>query len=199
MEEGSEGTPGTVWGPLPWTRGSMATPRADVQPQPRGPCGTGLRGPARSGQRPGWFTGGSAPGGLAAPGLCGCRGVCSCSWGGEGPAGGGISMRAGSVCLRQCVFGAVCVGGAVYVCSVFGAVCVYSVCAVWGSVCEAVCLGQCVCAVCLGQCVCVCVCVYACSVAQSCPTLCDPLDCSPPGSSVHGIFQIGRASCRERV
>ena len=67
-------------------------------------------------------------------------------------------MRAGSVCLRQCVFGAVCVGGAVYVCSVFGAVCVYSVCAVWGSVCEAVCLGQYVCAVCLGQCVCVCVC-----------------------------------------
>ena len=26
-------------------------------------------------------------------------------------------------------------------------------------------------------------------VAQSCPTLSDPLDCSPPGSSVHGIFQ----------
>ena len=26
-------------------------------------------------------------------------------------------------------------------------------------------------------------------VAQSCPTLCDPMDCSPPGSSVHGIFQ----------
>ena len=23
-------------------------------------------------------------------------------------------------------------------------------------------------------------------VTQSCPTLCDPLDCSPPGSSVHG-------------
>ena len=23
-------------------------------------------------------------------------------------------------------------------------------------------------------------------VAQSCPTLCDPIDCSPPGSSVHG-------------
>ena len=22
---------------------------------------------------------------------------------------------------------------------------------------------------------------------QSCPTLCDPMDCSPPGSSVHGI------------
>ena len=27
------------------------------------------------------------------------------------------------------------------------------------------------------------------SVAQSCPTLCDPMDCSPQGSSVHGILQ----------
>ena len=26
-------------------------------------------------------------------------------------------------------------------------------------------------------------------VAQSCPTLSDPKDCSPPGSSVHEIFQ----------
>ena len=26
-------------------------------------------------------------------------------------------------------------------------------------------------------------------VSQSCPTLSDPMDCSPPGSSVHGIFQ----------
>ena len=26
-------------------------------------------------------------------------------------------------------------------------------------------------------------------MAQSCPTLCDPMDCSLPGSSVHGIFQ----------
>ena len=26
-------------------------------------------------------------------------------------------------------------------------------------------------------------------VAQWCPTLSDPMDCSPPGSSVHGIFQ----------
>ena len=24
---------------------------------------------------------------------------------------------------------------------------------------------------------------------QSCPTLCDLMDCSPPGSSVHGVFQ----------
>ena len=28
-----------------------------------------------------------------------------------------------------------------------------------------------------------------CLVAQSRPTLCDPMDCGPPGSSVHGIFQ----------
>ena len=26
-------------------------------------------------------------------------------------------------------------------------------------------------------------------VAQSCPTLCNPMDCSPPGSSIYGIFQ----------
>ena len=26
-------------------------------------------------------------------------------------------------------------------------------------------------------------------VTQSCPSLSDPMDCSPPGSSVHGIFQ----------
>ena len=31
--------------------------------------------------------------------------------------------------------------------------------------------------------------VHACSAAKSCSTLCDPMDCSPPGSSVHGIFQ----------
>ena len=36
-----------------------------------------------------------------------------------------------------------------------------------------------------GVCVCVCVCVCA----QSCLTLWDPMDCSPPGSSIHGIFQ----------
>ena len=28
-----------------------------------------------------------------------------------------------------------------------------------------------------------------CLVAQSCLTLCDPMGCSPPGSSVHGILQ----------
>ena len=26
-------------------------------------------------------------------------------------------------------------------------------------------------------------------VCQLCPTLCDPMDCSPPGSFVHGILQ----------
>ena len=31
------------------------------------------------------------------------------------------------------------------------------------------------------------VCVY--SAPQLCLTLCDPMDCSPPGSSIHGIFQ----------
>ena len=40
----------------------------------------------------------------------------------------------------------------------------------------------------------VCVCVY--SVAQSCPTLCDPMYCSPPASSVHQVFQ---ARILERV
>ena len=28
-------------------------------------------------------------------------------------------------------------------------------------------------------------------VAQWCPTLSDPMDCSLPGSSIHGIFQAG--------
>ena len=32
-------------------------------------------------------------------------------------------------------------------------------------------------------------------VAQSCPTLCDPMDCSLPGSSVHGIFQAMVLDC----
>ena len=56
----------------------------------------------------------------------------------------------------------------------------------------------------------VCIYIYAATAAkslQSCPTLCDPIDSSPPGSPVPGILQartlewveIGRASCRERV
>ena len=41
-------------------------------------------------------------------------------------------------------------------------------------------------------CVCVCVCVVCTRArvrAQSCPILWEPMDCRPPGSSVHGIFQ----------
>ena len=40
----------------------------------------------------------------------------------------------------------------------------------------------------------VCVCVY--SVAQLCPAICNPVDCSPQVSSVHEIFQ---ARILERV
>ena len=32
-------------------------------------------------------------------------------------------------------------------------------------------------------------CVCVCSVAKLCPALCDPIDCSPPGSSIRGISQ----------
>ena len=32
-------------------------------------------------------------------------------------------------------------------------------------------------------------------VAQLCPILSDPMDCSPPGSSVHGIFQARVLEC----
>jgi len=41
------------------------------------------------------------------------------------------------------------------------------------------------------ECVCVCVCVCVCkhSFTKSCLTLCDPFDCSLPGSSVRGILQ----------
>ena len=32
-------------------------------------------------------------------------------------------------------------------------------------------------------------CVHVCSIILSCPTLCNPMDCSPPGSSVRGALQ----------
>ena len=38
------------------------------------------------------------------------------------------------------------------------------------------------------KCVCCCCC---CLVGKSCPTYCNPMGCSPPGSSVHGTFQAG--------
>ena len=43
----------------------------------------------------------------------------------------------------------------------------------------------------ISDCVCVCVCVFECVhfVTQSCPTLCNPMSCSLPGFSVHGILQ----------
>ena len=34
-------------------------------------------------------------------------------------------------------------------------------------------------------------------VTQSCPSLCDPADCSPPGSSAHGILQARILECVE--
>ena len=30
---------------------------------------------------------------------------------------------------------------------------------------------------------------HACFITKSCLTLCNPMCCSPPGSSAHGIFQ----------
>ena len=33
-------------------------------------------------------------------------------------------------------------------------------------------------------------CAMLCFIIQSCLILCKPMDCSPPGSSVHGIFQV---------
>ena len=43
-------------------------------------------------------------------------------------------------------------------------------------------------------CVCVCVCARARALvrAQSYPTLCNPMDCSPTGSSVHGMDSPGK-------
>ena len=32
--------------------------------------------------------------------------------------------------------------------------------------------------------------VCACELFQSCPTLCDPMNCSPPSCSVYGILQV---------
>ena len=49
------------------------------------------------------------------------------------------------------------------------------------------------------MCVCMCVCVYVCiycSVTKLCLTLCNLMDSSPPGSSVH---QISQASILEWV
>ena len=51
--------------------------------------------------------------------------------------------------------------------------------------------GECVCVcVCMCVCVCLCVCPVCVKLLQSCLILCDPLDCSLPGSWVHDIFQV---------
>ena len=41
------------------------------------------------------------------------------------------------------------------------------------------------------MCVCVCVCTHA----QSCPTLCHPMDCSVPGFSVHSVLTLWKDWC----
>ena len=48
------------------------------------------------------------------------------------------------------------------------------------------------------MCMCVCVCVCTHSVGQLYLTLCNPMDCSPPGSFIHGILQarILEMGCR---
>ena len=57
----------------------------------------------------------------------------------------------------------------------------------WGLTAWMVMVIGCECCVCL--CLCVGVCMHACvSVTQSCLTLCDPMDCSLSGSSVHRIL-----------
>ena len=55
-------------------------------------------------------------------------------------------------------------------------------------VCAHACVHMCVHA-CMCVLVCVCVCVCERSVSQSRPALCYLMDCSPPCSSVHGVFQ----------
>ena len=42
-------------------------------------------------------------------------------------------------------------------------------------------------------CVCVCVCISCCSIAQSCPTLCNPMDCSTAGFPVlHYLLELAQ-------
>ena len=38
-----------------------------------------------------------------------------------------------------------------------------------------------------------------CTCAQLYPTLCDSMDCSPPGSSVHGILSLGGGLIQDRT
>ena len=62
---------------------------------------------------------------------------------------------------------------------------------VWGRMDTCSCMAESLC--CLPETVTTLLIGYAAAAAakslQSCPTLCNPMDCSPPGSSVPGIFQ----------
>ena len=82
------------------------------------------------------------------------------------------TLLIGGVCVCVCVSVCPCLCVCVCVCA---CVCL----------CVCVCVCPCVC-VCLCMCVCVCLCGL---VAQSCLTLCNPMDCSLQGSSVHGTLQ----------
>ena len=99
--------------------------------------------------------------------------------------------------IDLCGHAGLCVRARVCVCVWVGRpLCVW----VCRPVCMWVCAGLCVYWVCRPVCVCegayadlcVCGCMEVNSeseVTQLCLTLCDPIDSSPPGSSVHGIFQ----------
>ena len=80
------------------------------------------------------------------------------------------------VCVWVCVWVCGCVWECVSV-SEYECECVW----VWEYGCEYE-------SMCVSVCMCECVCVSVC-VSLSNLTLCDPLDCSLPGSSVHGILQ----------
>ena len=43
------------------------------------------------------------------------------------------------------------------------------------------------------------VCYAVCLAAQPCPAFCDPMDCSPPGYSVHGILQARILESEKKV
>ena len=108
------------------------------------------------------------------------------------------------VCMCVCVYVCMCVYVCVCVCMcVCMCICVYMCVCVYVCICMCVYVCMCVCmCICVCVCACVCVCVtssssihllmdmvHAWSVAQSCPPPCDPMDCSPPGSSVQEISQ----------
>ena len=77
-------------------------------------------------------------------------------------------------------------------------------CASWGFFISAFCIS----AFCISATILIAWCYLLCSVAQLCLTLCNPVDCSPPGFSVHGISQartlewpaisFSRGSCQPR-